>query len=136
MKARCTIALLPLLAIFSNPINAGPSRRAPVGSHEGRCLYVVDGKQRIAGRCFYQVYKGGEFHIDGPRQVFGGARGLAGGTSKDWWANVFKDDDGTWTGYGNAVIDSVRGEGPNFGPMRREDACFVGERVKVCLWRE
>jgi hypothetical protein len=142
VKASCTLAMLPLLALLSSPAGAERSRRLPAGYHQGRCLYVVDGKQRIAGRCYYTISKGGGFHIDGPRQVYGGVDTVDRGSdartySRDWWADVFKDDDGSWTGYGNEEsIGSVHGEGPMFGPMRREGACFVGERAKVCLWRE
>lgn len=142
MKALYALAMLPLLAIFSSPAAAERSRRLPPGYHQGRCLYVVDGKQLIAGACFYQMYKGGSFSINGPRQVFGGTDTVDRGSdahtySRDWWAEVFKDDDGSWTGYGNEEnIGSVHGEGPMFGPMRRVGACFLGQRVKICLWRD
>jgi hypothetical protein len=74
---------------------------------------VVDGRKRIAGPCFYKTSKDGGFHIEGPRQVFGGidypkAVGMADMLSKDFWADVFRDE-GRWTGYGNDEIADVHG---------------------------
>jgi hypothetical protein len=114
-----------------------PSGRLPAGTHWGRCLLVVDGKKRIDGKCSYHIGKGGDFHIDGPRQVFDGidypkAAGMANMISTDYWADVFHDDDG-WDGYGNDAIGSVHGD-RNWAPLRRQGACYFGRDVKVCLW--
>ena len=99
---------------------------------------VEDGKKRIAGKCFYKISKGGGFHIDGPRQVYDGidypkAHGMADQMSKDYWADVFPEDDG-WSGYGNSDIAAVHGDRP--WTLRRQGACFVGDRAKICLWRK
>ena len=115
--------------------------RLPAGHKIGRCLFVVRGQSRISGTCAYQIGKGGGFLINGPRQVYDGidyprADGMAAMVSTDYWASVFHDDDGTWTGYGNEDIRSVHGEGPNFGPLRREGACLVSKDVRVCLWKK
>jgi len=115
--------------------------RLPAGYKIGRCLLVVNGQTRISGKCAYQIGKGGDFVINGPRQVYDGidypkAEIMAAMISTDYWASVFKDDDGTWTGYGNEVIRAVHGEGPNFGPLHREGACLVSKDVRVCLWKK
>lgn len=111
--------------------------RLPPGVHVGRCLYVVAGEQRISGRCYYKINKGGDFSIDGPRQVYGGKdtvdRGASAFTySRDWWAEVFWDDGG-WVGYGNESVADVHGGAP--WQLRRHGACFLGKQVKICLWQ-
>ena len=129
---------------FEKLINNPPdlsSARLPWGYKIGRCLLVVNGQTRISGKCAYEIYRGGEFHVEGPRQVYDGidypkAQGMADKVSTDYWADVFKDDDGSWTGYGNEDISSVHGEGPNFGPLRRDGACLVSKAVRVCLWKK
>jgi hypothetical protein len=133
-------SLVPLLLLGTLLASAEPvrSRRLPPGYHQGRCLYVVDGKARIAGRCAYRIEKGGDFRIDGPRQTYDGidyprARITAEERSADYWANVFREDGG-WTGYGNEDVREVHGN-RRFGPLRRDGACFVGKGVKICLWR-
>lgn len=139
MKGNHIAAIVPLLLIvLSTPVGAQRTRRLPAGYHQGRCLYVVDGKKRIVGKCFYQISKGGGFHIDGPRQVYDGidypkADITADEISRDYWANV-SPDDGGWSGYGNSDIAAVHGDRP--WTLRRQGACFVGEAVKICLWRE
>jgi len=109
----------------------------PAGTHWGRCLLVVEGRTRINGKCSYSISKGGDFHIDGPRQVFDGldypaAESGADMISTDYWADISRDSDG-WNGYGNSDIHSTHGD-PPWGPLRREGACYIGKRVKVCLW--
>jgi len=114
--------------------------RLPAGYKIGRCQLIMNAQTRISGRCAYSIGKGGDFVINGPRQIYDGidypkADGMAAMVSTDYWASVFKDDDGTWTGYGNEDVRSVHGEGSNFGPMHREGACLVGKDVRVCLWK-
>ena len=139
MKASYALALASLLVVLSNPVSAERTRRLPPGYHQGRCLYVVDGKQRIAGRCFYQISKGGGFHIDGPRQMYDGidypkAQDGAHMMSRDWWADVFPEDGG-WSGYGNESIADVHGGLPPW-TLHRQGACFIGDGAKICLWRQ
>lgn len=139
--------------------------RLPEGMKIGRCLFVVDGQTRISGECAYRIYDGGEFHIDGPRQVYEGidfptANSTASTLSTDWWANVFRDENGVWTGYGNIDVRSLKGDGSYWGELRQEGACFVSaypwgkskpgdydpdyhpydpslqQNVRICLWRE
>ena len=96
----------------------------------------------MSGKCAYRIDKGGGFVIEGPKQVYDGidypkAHGsLALLMSQDYWANVFREEDGTWDGYGNEAITGVNGQGPNFGPLRQEGACFLNDRVRVCLWKK
>jgi hypothetical protein len=138
MKPVRVLLMLSLPGLFPGSVDAGEPRRLPPGYHQGRCLYIVGGKHRIAGRCLYKIHKGGAFHIDGPRQAFGGVDTVDRGSSaltysRDWWADVFPDEGG-WSGYGNESVKNVHG-GRTWS-LRREGACFVGEAVKICLWRE
>lgn len=104
----------------------------------GRCLLVVDGQTRIHGGCYYQIYAGGDFHIDGPRQVFRdvdfGAESFHD-QSNDYWFNAFRYEGG-WSGYGNADIRSTHGEGPTWENLQRDGACLFNRHVRICLWRE
>lgn len=132
------LALATLGLAMPCSASAGPQRRLPPGAKWGRCLLVVDGQTRISGKCSYTIYKSGEFHIDGPRQVFDGidypkAGNMAAMISKDYWADVFLED-GHWAGYGNDLVASVHGEG-DWGVLQRKGACFVGRSVRICLWR-
>lgn len=130
-----------VLRLIQNPPDLS-SARLPAGYKIGRCLLVVERKTRISGKCAYRIDKGGGFVINGPKQVYDGidypnARGsIALMVSTDYWATVFRDDDGTWNGYGNQDISGVKGEGPDFGPFRRDGACFLNEKVRVCLWKK
>lgn len=115
------------------------SIRLPPDYRWGRCLLVVEGETRISGSCAYSIEKNGGFSIEGPRQIYGGidypkALAMAEEQSNDYWASVFKDVDGSWTGYGNDGILGVHG-GPLFGPLRRQGACFIGRSARICLWK-
>jgi len=132
-----TVIALPSAVSF-----AQPQRRLPAGHHWGRCLLVVRGQTRISGPCAYRIGRGGDFHIDGPRQIYDGidyptAEIMAQRRSTDYWAEVFREDDGIWTGYGNEDIRAVHAERPDdFGQLHRVGACLVGADVRVCLWRD
>src|SRR3954453_21950729 len=98
----------------------------PTGHHGGRCRLVEKGRRRISGPCIYEIYSRGEFHIDGPRQVFDGidyprAEITAQERSTDYWANVFRDEELGWTGYGNVDVRAVHGD-LQFGRLRRQGA--------------
>jgi hypothetical protein len=122
--------------------------RLPAGGKIGRCLLQIDGKTLISGACAYSIGEGGDFHIDGPHQVFDGidypkADGMAAMISTDWWADVFREDDG-WTGYSNGdeSIGSVHGQASRWGKLKKSDACFtnrkggeVMQQVRICLWK-
>ncbi len=119
---------------------------------------MIDGKTRIAGPCAYNIGKGGDFHIEGPRQVYDGidypkADGMAAMISTDWWADVFRDSPiqngvlkvgkGPWTGYSNEDIRSVHGQESRWGTLVRNGACYSNRRgpevvqlVRVCLWKK
>jgi len=139
--------MILVLGAASAPAPAEAARRIPKDHHWGRCLLIVHGQTRISGRCIYRWDGGGDFYITGPRQVFEGidysnpGLGLAGEQSQDYWARVFKDDDGTWTGYASATRWSLHGD-PFFEPLTQRGACFDGKTaggvgdVKICLWRE
>ncbi|MBZ9760111.1 hypothetical protein LB553_04370 [Mesorhizobium sp. CA8] len=134
-----TIAVALAIAFSLSPSHAQPQHRLPSGYKWGRCLLVVHGETRISGRCSYQIEKGGDFNIQGPKQVFAGidypdTHSGAGEMSKDYWAVMYKDGD-LWAGYGNADIRDTHGEAGDWGELRREGACYVGKDVRVCLWR-
>jgi hypothetical protein len=138
MKATQTLLMLALFELLASPVSAERKRPLPAGYHTGRRLLIVEGKRRIDGKCFYQISKGGGFHIDGPRQVYDGidypkAQGMADQISKDYWADVFPDGRG-WSGYGNSDIAAVHGDPP--WTLHRRGACFVGDGTKICLWRK
>ncbi|MBP7705591.1 MAG: hypothetical protein KA105_09955 [Caulobacter sp.] len=155
---------LTLLLLSAMPMNAVASeQRLGEGHNRGRCLLIVDGKTLISGKCGYRITKGGEFYIAGPRQVYEGldyprcpapgesASGCgAMQQSNDYWARVWKEPDGTWTGYGNADIRATHGS-IVYRTLARQGACYVGEAdpgrmtddgvymgvpVKICLWRQ
>ena len=133
-----TIAVALAIAFSLSPSHAEAARhRLPSDYKWGRCLLVVEGQTRISGKCSYQIEKGGDFNIQGPRQVFAGidypdTHSGAGEMSKDYWAVVYKDGD-SWAGYSNANIDETHGD-ERWEDLRREGACYVGKDVKVCLW--
>jgi hypothetical protein len=127
--------------------------RLPKGYKIGKCLLEVDGKTRISGPCAYIIYKGGNFHIDGPRSVFGGIDypdphgSTAMTVTTDYWANVFKDQEGKWTGYANENVRYSKGDGSAWYELVKNGACYSNEtrrqspdtyqqRVKVCLWKK
>ncbi|BCM22260.1 hypothetical protein [Mesorhizobium sp. J8] len=133
-----TIAIALAIASSISPAHAA-QHRLPSGYKWGRCLLVVHGETRISGKCSYQIEKGGDFNIQGPKQVFAGidypdTHSGAGEMSKDYWAVIYKDGD-AWAGYANGDIRDTHGEAGDWGELRREGACYVGKDVKVCLWR-
>ncbi|MFZ1566990.1 hypothetical protein, partial [Sphingorhabdus sp.] len=137
--------------LAANPPHLSAAR-LPKGYKIGKCLLVVDGQTRISGPCAYILHKGGEFHIAGPRQVYDGidypkAEIGAMEMSTDWWASVFKDEDGNWTGYGNENVRYTKGDGSAWYELVKSGACFSNEtrrqpsdtyqqRVKLCLWKK
>jgi hypothetical protein len=138
------------------------NERLPKGYKIGRCLLVVDGRTRISGPCAYYIEKGGNFHIDGPRQVYGGIDYPtpeigAMEMSTDYWANVFKggvmedgqykSGKGPWTGYANEDVRYTKGDGSAWYELVKTGACYSNETrrqssdtyqqmVKVCLWKK
>lgn len=133
-----TIATALVIAFSFSPAHAQPRHRLPSDYKWGRCLLVVSGQTRISGKCSYQIEAGGDFNIQGPRQVFAGidypdTHSGAGEMSRDYWADVYKDGD-VWAGYSNSEIDETHGD-ERWEALRREGACYVGKDVRVCLWR-
>ncbi|QND57291.1 hypothetical protein [Mesorhizobium huakuii] len=134
-----TIATAFAIAASFSPSHAQAQHRLPSGYKWGRCLLVVQGETRISGKCSYQIEKGGDFNIQGPHQVFAGidypdTHSGAGEMSKDYWAVVYKDRD-SWAGYANGDIRDTHGDGQDWGALHREGACYIGNDVRVCLWR-
>jgi len=154
-RAVATCLAMLLFAAVSAHADAAGRHRLPKGYHWGRCLLVADGITRISGKCSYAFFEHGAFYIAGRHQVYEGidyqnpGGGGAGEQSRDYWADVFKDSDGSWTGYGNDTIRATHG-GQTYKSLTRHGACFVGaidlgessdsdpvpvEPVKICLWR-
>jgi hypothetical protein len=127
------------LVLAAGSASAAPQHRLPANYQWGRCLLVVDGQTRISGKCAYHISKGGDFHIDGPHQIYDGidyptTHMTAEERSADYWADVFKDGP-EWTGYANSDIRAVHGD-PSFGVLHREGACYVNSKARVCLWQK
>jgi hypothetical protein len=148
MRIALATGLTILLLVALPPPVAARDHRLPKGSHWGRCLLVVGDRTLISGRCGYETYEAGEFSIEGPRQ---GDDEPKAQQSRDYWAYVYKDADGTWQGHTNA--DDIRATHGDvvFRSLTAEGACLVGETdagqtatgerlpgepVKVCLWRQ
>ena len=136
---RRTIAAVFSITLCCSSLHAQPQHRLPSGYKWGRCLLVVNGQTRISGTCSYQIERGGDFNIQGPRQVFAGidypdTHSGAGEMSADYWAVVYKDGD-VWSGYGNSDIRATHSEPGDWGDLRRTGACYIGKDVRVCLWR-
>ena len=133
-----TLAAALAIAFSLSPSHTEAARHRLTSDYKwGRCLLVVEGQTRISGRCSYQIEKGGDFNIQGPKQVFAGIdypdpHSGAGEMSRDYWAVVYKDGD-SWAGYSNADIAATHGD-ERWEDLRREGACYVGKDVKICLW--
>jgi hypothetical protein len=138
LSAGPAVAAALAIAFSVSPSHAA-QHRLPSGYKWGRCLLVVQGETRISGKCSYQIENGGDFNIQGPKQVFAGidypdTHSGAGEMSKDYWAVIYKDGD-AWAGYANGDIRDTHGEGADWGELHREGACYLGKDVKICLWR-
>jgi len=109
---RILIGLLTLLA--STPTSATT------------CLMVVDGRTYIDGPChFYPDKEGGDgFMVEGLTP-------MRPGRSVPWQAEV-SEDGGYWNNDDGvpALHHDTLG-----GSMRREGACFVNARARVCAWK-
>ena len=115
---------------------------------------MVGGKTLISGPCGYEIRRGGDFTINVPRQIYDGIHYPDASDcgacvqSRDYWAVVYRDDDGSWTGYGNSDIRATHG-GTSYRALTRTGACYWGETdagqmrdgyvypepVRICLWR-
>ena len=155
---RCAIAAsLAVLLFVAVPqsVDSATRHRLPKGLRWGQCLLVVDGTTRISGKCAYELSEHGGFEINGPRQIYEGIdyqnpdHSGAGDQSRDYWAVVSREPDGSWTGYGNDAIRATHG-GQSY-VLTRQGSCFVGAidlgetdagdtaqggPVRICLWRK
>jgi hypothetical protein len=129
--------------------------RLPSGYHIGRCLFELQGKRLIAGKCAYTIEKGGSFEIEGPRQIYSGidypecfAGGANSFTTDHYatveWSHEKKLDDGSpgpgWQARWEGALGSDHLEG-FLGPVVRHGACFSSARswepeTKICLWKK
>jgi hypothetical protein len=93
--------------------------RLPEGYKIGRCLLEVNGKRYIFGKCAYLMSKGGDFQMDGPRQIYTGIdypepQIYADQISTDHFVQVGKayENDGTtgkkWEAFGVAWTSERR----------------------------
>jgi hypothetical protein len=119
--------------------------RLPPGYKIGRCLFVVRGKRIIDGKCAYAIGKGGEFQIEGPRQIYAGIdypecfEGAAT-FSTDYAVQVSHPLlDGLSTGSGWVAdwneIKAANHLEWSLGPVRRRGPCYSNRQTKICLWK-
>jgi hypothetical protein len=125
------------------------AERLPARMKIGRCLFEVDGKRLISGKCAYSIGKDGGVEINGPRQIYGGIdypdcfTGAATFTTDyfvqvDW--NVEKElNDGSsgpgWEAYWNGQIGSNHAEW-FLRSVKKSGACYSNDQTKICLWKQ
>jgi hypothetical protein len=85
----------------------------------GRCLAVVAGRTLVQGWCSIARAPGGAFRFwqwgtRGAFEVRPGADGLAEALRYSW--------------------NDAASVGVSIGPLKRDGACWVGERTKLCAW--
>ena len=128
MHKAAAIALTMLLLGAASASEGAVQQRLPKGYHWGRCLLIADGKTRISGKCAYELRGNGDFYSAGPRQVYEGIdyRNTEGygalERSRDYWAVIRRDPDGTWQGYGNASVRATHGDQP-YGELTQQVTC-------------
>ena len=123
--------------------------RLPPGMMIGRCLFEVNGKRLISGKCAYSIGKDGSFEINGPRQIYGGIdypdcfAGAATFTT-DYFVQVDWNDgkelgDGSpgpgWEAFWNGQIGSNHADS-YLRPVVRHCACYSNNQTKICLWKQ
>ncbi|NUR12423.1 MAG: hypothetical protein HOQ20_11370 [Bradyrhizobium sp.] len=133
-------------SLVKNPPHLSAKRRLPPEYKIGRCLFEVKGKRLIDGLCAYEISKGGEFEINGPRQVYSGTdyptpdcycaeistdysvqvehELLEGGSTGPGWQAF-------WNGEKEATHDQAF-----LGPVTKQGACFSNSETKICLWKQ
>lgn len=102
----------------------GESEQADSGDTEGKigkCLLVVDGKTFLSEQCKITTEKDGSFQIiNTEKQV-------------TYFAQVQLGEDGA-IGYWNEEKGANHAHTP-LGKLKRDGACWVNRRAKVCAWR-
>ncbi|GAB1361766.1 hypothetical protein MASR1M32_10020 [Rhodobacter sp.] len=84
------------------------------------CLLIVGNEKLIGGRCaFTALDEDGSFQIASPDGRF--------------FAQVLMDRPGNGTGWWNEEPFAGHAHSP-LGALRRDDACWVNQRVSVCAW--
>lgn len=84
------------------------------------CLLVVGNEKLIGGRCaFTPLDTDGSFQIASP--------------DGRYFAQVLMDRPGQGTGWWNETPFAGHAHSP-LGALRRDDACWVNQRVSVCAW--
>lgn len=117
--------------MMTSTLFVGVSASAPAAAQPGdetnyrpgRCSLVVNGRSRISGRCLYSVERNGSFYI---REA--GRRG-----DDFYFAYVNVDGrraEGSWSGSRGS-----RHAHDSLGWLRRNGACWVNRRARVCLWQ-
>lgn len=89
----------------------------------GRCSLVVNGRSRISGRCLYSLERDGSFYI---RE--------AGRRGDDFYFAYVNVDGRVAEGSWNGARASTHAH-DSLGRLRRNGACWVNRRARVCLWR-
>lgn len=137
-KYAAALALTALVAVPFAAADAQRTYRKIPGYKWGRCLLEVNGKAYISGACTYQTYSGGGFMINGPRQIFPGVdyprpRYQTGQRSADYFAQV-NIEGRTGEAYWNEQRRATHAHS-NLGTVRRDGACWVNARTRICVWK-
>lgn len=82
------------------------------------CLLRVDGHSYIDGRCDFSPDSDGSFTI----------------SAGDYFATLLVDSPGVGQGYWNEDPKATHAHSP-LGEMRREQACWVNVKARLCAWR-
>ena len=119
-------ALMMTSALFVGIAASAPAAAQPgaeTNLRSGRCSLVVNGRSRISGRCLYSVERNGSFYI---REA---------GRRRDNFYFAYVNIDGrTAEGSWNGTRGSTHAH-DSLGRLRRNGACWVNRRARVCLWQ-
>jgi hypothetical protein len=86
----------------------------------GGCTLQVDGRTYLDGPCNIDLEAGGDFSI-----------GTGGADRSRFFAYVARDPDGTAQGHWNGTGSGSHAH-DSLGQLRRQEACWVNGRAKVC----
>ena len=139
---RSIVIVTAVIAALALP-NASPAathHRLPKGYKWGRCLLRVDGKSYITGRCSYHVEADGSFDINGPDQIYPGidyslsSDAAGGGARSNDYIGEVQMEGSSAQGFWNEepLASHVQG---TLGTLKRQGACWVNKRARICLWR-
>jgi hypothetical protein len=129
----------------ANPPHLTPDR-LPKGYKIGRCLLKVQGVSYVSGKCAYLISSGGDFQMDGPRQVYTGIdypepEIYSNNISTDYFVQVGRalEPDDTygkqWEGHWGGEDKRATHAHSYLGILKRSGACYSNKIAKICLWK-